>query len=228
LASDRRRSHRRTPAKKGEQRGWDRQAHHEAECGGGGSDKSQLTVANGNHAIPGKVTGPGSPVMRPKTLPSSQCDSGKAPREPEPPLKRRVKTHTANAQGSSTPVPWRWRSRAARIRGCDRHARASRTTQRAEVRHTAARSAVPPTSFGHIDRCTWEVSSRFDALVYTCHHRLVNGYVCAKGRSKEFNPCGLRSEISRRRGGVRRGKGAQSPWPGALTVTVLTPGTRID
>jgi hypothetical protein len=52
--------------------------------------------------------------------------------------------------------------------------------------------------------------------------------VSARGRSKEFNPCGLRSEFSRRRGGERRGKGAQSPWPGALTVPVLTPGTRID
>src|SRR5262245_20074180 len=27
-----------------------------------------------------RVTGPGSPLMRPKTLPNSECDSGKAPR----------------------------------------------------------------------------------------------------------------------------------------------------
>ena len=40
--------------------------------------------------------------------------------ESEPPLKRRVKTHTAKSQDSSTPVPWRWRSRGARIRGWDR------------------------------------------------------------------------------------------------------------
>jgi hypothetical protein len=32
-------------------------------------------------------------------------------------MKRRVKTHTAITQDSSTPVPWRWRSRAARIGG---------------------------------------------------------------------------------------------------------------
>src|SRR5262249_25581369 len=47
----------------------------------------------------------------------SECDSGKAAKAPKPPVKRRVKTHTASAQDSSTPVPWRWRSRAARIRG---------------------------------------------------------------------------------------------------------------
>jgi Transposase DDE domain group 1 len=43
--------------------------------------------------------------------------------ESEPPLKRRVKTHTAKSQDSSTPVPWRWRSRGARIRGWDRRRR---------------------------------------------------------------------------------------------------------
>ena len=30
-------------------------------------------------------------------------------------MKRRVKTHTASAQDNSAPVPWRWRSREARI-----------------------------------------------------------------------------------------------------------------
>src|SRR5262249_54856734 len=35
-----------------------------------------------------------------------------------PPLESRVEAHTARAQGSSTPVPWRWRSRGARIRSC--------------------------------------------------------------------------------------------------------------
>ena len=37
--------------------------------------------------------------------------------ESKPPVKRRAKTHTASAHDSSTPVPWRWRSREARIRG---------------------------------------------------------------------------------------------------------------
>src|SRR5262245_20146144 len=58
--------------------------------------------------------------MMPKTAPDAGCDSGKAPREPKPPRKRRVRTHTAITQDSSPPVPWRWRSRGARIRGCDR------------------------------------------------------------------------------------------------------------
>jgi hypothetical protein len=35
-------------------------------------------------------------------------------------VKRRANTHTAKAQGSSPPVPWRWRSRGARIRGLQR------------------------------------------------------------------------------------------------------------
>src|SRR5262245_11378768 len=37
--------------------------------------------------------------------------------ESKPPLERRVETHTAKAQNSSTPVPLRWRSRPARITG---------------------------------------------------------------------------------------------------------------
>src|SRR5262245_54482565 len=55
----------------------------------------QITVESGNHASRENVTGSGSPVMRPKTLPNSGCDSGKASREPNPPVQRRVKTHTA-------------------------------------------------------------------------------------------------------------------------------------
>src|SRR5262249_31379840 len=40
--------------------------------------------------------------------------------ESKPPVKRRANTHTASAQDSSPPVPWRWRSRGARIRGFHR------------------------------------------------------------------------------------------------------------
>src|SRR5262245_56230069 len=96
-------------------------------AGEGAWTGDQRTVASGNHASREEVTGPESPVMGPKTLPGSECDSGKAPGERKPPLKRRVETHTAGAQGSSPPVPWRWRSRAARIRGCDRPRRAGPT-----------------------------------------------------------------------------------------------------
>lgn len=63
------------------------------------------------------VTERGSPVMGPKTLPGSESHTGKTRRESAPPLKHRVETHIASAQGSSTTVPWRWRSRGARIRG---------------------------------------------------------------------------------------------------------------
>jgi hypothetical protein len=49
----------------------------EAVCGGVGRG-IELTVASGNHTIRERVTGSGSPVMRPKALPSSEWDSGKA------------------------------------------------------------------------------------------------------------------------------------------------------
>jgi hypothetical protein len=42
---------------------------------------------------------------------------GEDSKESVPPLKHRVETHTARAQGSPAPVPWRWRSCGARIRG---------------------------------------------------------------------------------------------------------------
>ena len=69
---------------------------------------------------------------------------GEDSKESKPPVKRRVKTHTASAQDSSPPVPWRWRSRAARIRESHRPTCASRSPQRAEVRHTAVDLADAP------------------------------------------------------------------------------------
>src|SRR4051812_43534356 len=42
---------------------------------------------------------------------------GEDSQESNPPVKRRAKTHTASAHDISTQVPWRWRSRTARIRG---------------------------------------------------------------------------------------------------------------
>jgi hypothetical protein len=47
----------------------------EAVCGGVGREK--ITVANGNHALRDGVTGTGSPVMGPKTLPGSESHTGK-------------------------------------------------------------------------------------------------------------------------------------------------------
>src|SRR5262249_18543943 len=64
-----------------------------------------------------------SPVavaMKRLALISAQVTYGEDSKEPGPPVKRRVETHTASAQDSSTPVPWRWRSRAPRIIGSHR------------------------------------------------------------------------------------------------------------
>ena len=49
--------------------------------------------------------------------PRLRVTNGEDSKESKPPVKRRVNTHTAFTQDSSTPVPWRWRSRTARIRG---------------------------------------------------------------------------------------------------------------
>src|ERR1700730_6291594 len=94
----------------------------EAVCGGGGSDQSPITVANGNHAIPGRSLRVGVTSDEAENAPRLRVTYGEDSKESEPPLKRRVKTHTASAQDSSTPVPWRWRSRGARIRGSHRPA----------------------------------------------------------------------------------------------------------
>jgi len=53
-------------------------------------------------------------------------------------LKRRVKTHTANTQGSSAPVPWRWRSRGEN-RASDRPKQAF-----SKVGHVLPSGPAPP------------------------------------------------------------------------------------
>src|SRR5262249_41289614 len=52
--------------------------------------------------------------------PRLRVSYGEDPLESGPPVKRRANTHTAITQDSSPPVPWRWRSRGARIRGFHR------------------------------------------------------------------------------------------------------------
>src|SRR5262245_3501550 len=52
-----------------------------------------------------------------ENAPRLRVANGEDSKESEPPVKRRVETHTARIQDSSTPVPWRCRSRGARIRG---------------------------------------------------------------------------------------------------------------
>jgi hypothetical protein len=91
-------------------------------------------------------SGSGSPVMRPKRSPVQVANGGDS-KESEPPLTRRVKTHTATSQDSSTPgslamafsrsgnkvvarnlttVPLCWRCRAERIRESHRPTKRSR------------------------------------------------------------------------------------------------------
>src|SRR5437879_8620378 len=86
---------------KGEERGMP-----EAVCGGGGSDKSQITVANGNHAIPGRSHRIGVTSDEAENAPRLRVTYGEDSKESGPPLKRRVNTNTASIQDSSTQVPW--------------------------------------------------------------------------------------------------------------------------
>jgi len=73
---------------KGEERGMT-----EAVCGGGGSDKSPITVANGIHAIPGRNLRVGVTSDEAENAPRLRVTYGEDSKESEPPLKRRVKTH---------------------------------------------------------------------------------------------------------------------------------------
>src|SRR5262245_23804366 len=136
LASDRRCRHRRTPQKREDRRG-DRRPCPEAVCGGGGSDKSQITVAHGNHTSAGRSRRIGVTSDGAENAPRLRVLYGEDSKESEPPLKRRAKTHTARTQDSSTPVPERWRSRGARIRESSRPRSASQSVQPAAVRSTA-------------------------------------------------------------------------------------------
>ena len=77
----------------------------EAVCGGGGRDGSPITVANGNHAIPGRSPRVGVTSEEAEDAPRLRVPCGEDAKESAPPLKRRVETHAASAQDSSTPVP---------------------------------------------------------------------------------------------------------------------------
>ena len=79
--------------------------------------KSLLQTGTTN---PGKRPGIGVTSDEAENAPRLRVTYGEDFKESEPPAKRRVKTHTASAQDNSTPVPWRWRSRGARIRGSHR------------------------------------------------------------------------------------------------------------
>src|ERR1700736_5767008 len=112
LASGRRCSHGRTPQKQERRR--ERQPCPEAMCGGVGKDK--ITVANGNHALPGRSHRVGVTSDGAENAPRLRVTYGEDSKESQPPLNHGDETHTASAQDNSVPVPWRWRSRSARIR----------------------------------------------------------------------------------------------------------------
>src|SRR4029077_10305071 len=96
-----------------EERREDRQPCPEAVCGGVGREK--ITGANGNHALPGRGHRDGVTSDEAENAPRLRVTYGEDAKQSKPPLKRRVETHTASAQDNSAPVPWRWRSRGARI-----------------------------------------------------------------------------------------------------------------
>src|ERR1700730_17670693 len=86
----------------------------EAVCGGVGRDKSMLqTGTTRSREVSARV---GVTSDEAEIAPRLRVANGEDSKESAPPLKRRVETHTASIQDSSTPVPWRWRSRGARIR----------------------------------------------------------------------------------------------------------------
>src|SRR5438132_9773431 len=80
------------------------------QCAGESAGK-RSRLQTGTTRFRDGVTGSGSPVMGPKTLPGSESHTGKPRRRLSHHWSNRVETHTANAQDSATPVPWRWRSR---------------------------------------------------------------------------------------------------------------------
>jgi hypothetical protein len=80
-----------------EERRGDRRACPEAACEGGGSDNSQITVANGNHTIPGRSHRIGVTSDEAEIAPRLRVLYGEHLKKSKPPLAARVKTHTTKA-----------------------------------------------------------------------------------------------------------------------------------
>jgi hypothetical protein len=86
----------------------------EAVCGGVGRGKSVLqTGTTRSREVFARV---GVTSDEAENAPRLRVANGEDSQESKPPVKRRVETHTANAQGSSAPVPWRWGSRTGNRR----------------------------------------------------------------------------------------------------------------
>ena len=86
----------------------------EAVCGGVGREKSVLqTGTTRSREVSARV---GVTSDEAENAPRLRVANGEDSQEPKPPLMRRARTHTAIAQDSSTPVPWRWGSRTGNRR----------------------------------------------------------------------------------------------------------------
>src|SRR5262245_54397309 len=81
-----------------------------------GSRQGQVSVTNGNHALPGQSPRVGVTSDGAENAPRLRVANGEDSQESKPPVKRRVRTHTACAQDSAPPVPWRWGSRTGNRR----------------------------------------------------------------------------------------------------------------
>ena len=86
----------------------------EAVCGGVGRDKSVLqTGTTRSREVSARI---GVTSDEAENAPRLRVANGEDSPESKPPVKRRVETHTASIQDSSTPVPWRWGSRTGNRR----------------------------------------------------------------------------------------------------------------
>jgi len=86
----------------------------EAVCGGVGRDKSVLqTGTTRSREVSARI---GVTSDEAENAPRLRVANGEDSQESKPPVKRRVKTHTASAQDNSAPVPWRWGSRTGNRR----------------------------------------------------------------------------------------------------------------
>src|SRR4051794_7682038 len=86
----------------------------EAVCGGVGRGKSVLQTGTTRSRVVSALIGVTSDGA--ENAPRLRVANGEDSKESKPPVKRRVETHTANVQGSSAPVPWRWGSRTGNRR----------------------------------------------------------------------------------------------------------------
>jgi hypothetical protein len=113
-----------------------------AVCGGVGRGKSVLQTGTTRSRDVSARTGVTSDEA--ENAPRLRVANGEDSQESKPPVKRRARTHTASAQDSSPPVPWRWGSRTI---GCA----FLKKVFRAAARPSFARIATPPNCCHHID-----------------------------------------------------------------------------